>query len=142
MHLKSLPQYLDIELTDMVAAHVSLRFGMFSITFSERNKKPIKKNTRQRNSFIKIKVLCCKGHKIIFQNYEIYHIFRKSKFRGPRFNMLCLRRLRTLLSYYYYQKEEGAKPGKLVTKLCSIYSPNIQPTIICISLLPRISPAS
>jgi hypothetical protein len=64
MHLKSLPQYLDIELTDMVAAHVSLRFGMFSITFSERNKKPVKKIQDREIHSSKLKYSAVKAIKL------------------------------------------------------------------------------
>jgi hypothetical protein len=71
--------------------------------------------------------------KLFFPNYASTLIL-KSKFRGSCPKPLLLTILTGSISLYSYQKDERAKPGKLVTKRCSFSLP----TINCLSLFPGI----
>jgi hypothetical protein len=76
-----------------------------------------------RLKFIKITPLCCQTHQIIFQNYTFQHLFRKFTSRGPCLKPPLLTILTSSLLYCHYQRDERAKPGNLLTKLCSFSLP-------------------
>jgi ABC-type transport system involved in Fe-S cluster assembly fused permease/ATPase subunit len=73
-----------------------------------------------RLKLIKIKLLCWKSH----YNYIFKIILNwKSKFRGPLSQATASKYYNALISLYTYQKDERAKPEKLLTKRCSLPTP-------------------